>query len=466
MKTPYIKSALITFLWSISSVLYSQNIAINTTASKPNSSALLDISDSGSGTHRGLLIPRMTTAERNSIALPAQSLQIYNTTDSCLEIFAGNRWQKIWCSGTTCVPTSVMVSASPNPICTGNTLTLTGNATGATTWSWTGPKGFSSTSQSPALSITSTSQAGVYSLTASNACGPATPLTVSVTVDSIPVTPAVPSGNTSPSTSAAYTYIIAAVSGATSYNWSVSTTNGSVTGGQGTTSVTITFGGTAGAMNICVTANNSCGTSSSSCLSVTTISSCTDGTGGTITHVNGNTIHTFTTSGTFTPDCAMNIQVLVVAGGGGGSMAGGGAGGLLYNASYAVIVQNYSVTIGAGGTGIGNGQNASNGSNSVFGTLTAIGGGGGGGNSLNGSSGGSGGGAGIGGSAYSAGSGTTGQGNQNVAINNRQPGRPLCHAGCEFNIGRSINSAHEHFSAAPFLHLPLDCRYITPTAED
>lgn len=51
-----------------------------------------------------------------------------------------------------------------------------------------------------------------------------------------------------------------------------------------------------------------------------------DCTGGTITYSGGNTIHTFTSSGTF--DCTSagsgNIQVLVVAGGGGGGSGNGG----------------------------------------------------------------------------------------------------------------------------------------------
>jgi uncharacterized protein YjdB len=144
-------------------------------------------------------------------------------------------------------------------------------------------------------------------------------------------------------------------------------------------------------------------------------------TGGTVTTASGGfRIHTFTSSGTFTGTSGLNAEVLVVAGGGGGGQAiagGGGGGGVIYNSSFPIASQNYSVTVGAGGAGapgvgdIGSGGGSA-GANSVFGSLTAIGGGGGGSyNSTTGfSTGGSGGGIG-GGIGSSAISGTAGQGN-------------------------------------------------------
>ena len=57
----------------------------------------------------------------------------------------------------------------------------------------------------------------------------------------------------------------------------------------------------------------------------------------------------FTSSGTFTPESAGNVDVLVVAGGGAGNAAGGGAGGLVYTANKAVTAQAYSIVVGSGG---------------------------------------------------------------------------------------------------------------------
>ena len=50
-------------------------------------------------------------------------------------------------------------------------------------------------------------------------------------------------------------------------------------------------------------------------------------TGGTITTVGADKVHTFTSDGTFTPNQAFNVRVLVIAGGGGGGGACGGDGG-------------------------------------------------------------------------------------------------------------------------------------------
>ena len=136
-------------------------------------------------------------------------------------------------------------------------------------------------------------------------------------------------------------------------------------------------------------------------------------TGGTITTSGGYTIHTFTSSGTFTPDMASTVDYLVVAGGGGsgGYGGGGGAGGFRTATGFAVAATGLTVTVGAGGSGSNyNGSVASNGGNSVFSSITSLGGGGASAGSHAGANGGSGGG-GNGGHNTAGGSGTSGQGN-------------------------------------------------------
>lgn len=144
-------------------------------------------------------------------------------------------------------------------------------------------------------------------------------------------------------------------------------------------------------------------------------------------------IHTFTSSGTFTPKKGLTCDYLVVAGGGGGganSGGGGGAGGLrstvtatggggsLESALSLAANTGYTVTVGGGGAGgVPSGVKAGVvGSNSVFSTITANGGGGGGGDEENGNSGGSGGGA--GGGPVTAKTGGTGTSNQGFAGGN------------------------------------------------
>lgn len=129
--------------------------------------------------------------------------------------------------------------------------------------------------------------------------------------------------------------------------------------------------------------------------------------------------HTFTSSGTFTPNQSITADMLVVGGGGGaGAFAagGGGAGGVITFTNQALTATNYTVTIGAGGAkSPGNNTQSGDGVDSTFGALTAGrgGGGGGGGSSANfaGKAGGSGGGGGginsAGGASNQTGTGAT-----------------------------------------------------------
>ena len=128
-------------------------------------------------------------------------------------------------------------------------------------------------------------------------------------------------------------------------------------------------------------------------------------------------IHTFRTSGTFTPKKSLsNVDYLVVAGGGGGgsgasSGGGGGAGGYrtsIGGSTLSLTPTNYAVTIGAGGSGGTSSTGAgTQGTNSTFSSITSTGGGFGSsfqapGGVTNGGAGGSGGGAG----GYGGGGGT------------------------------------------------------------
>ena len=68
-------------------------------------------------------------------------------------------------------------------------------------------------------------------------------------------------------------YSIASVPGALGYTWSVLplVAGTTVTGGQGTTAITVTFNATVRSYTICVYDSNGCGVSATSCLTVTTI---------------------------------------------------------------------------------------------------------------------------------------------------------------------------------------------------
>ena len=155
---------------------------------------------------------------------------------------------------------------------------------------------------------------------------------------------------------------------------------------------------------------------------ISNVTSTTKATGGIVSSDGTYWYHMFPYSGTFTPTSAISADVLVIAGGGGGGKdgaAGGGAGGLSYQSARSLSATNYTVTVGAGGTGSTSyttanptGGNGNAGSNSVFDTITSNGGGLGATdnttNYRNGGTGGSGGGASREGTAGSANQGNSG----------------------------------------------------------
>ncbi|QNK76941.1 hypothetical protein H7F37_12570 [Winogradskyella sp. PAMC22761] len=72
----------------------------------PDASSILELQS----TEGGLLLPRMTTTERDLIASPAEGLTIYNTTTQGLEIYTDS-----WKSLAVEVDTPVLTMYSPSP---------------------------------------------------------------------------------------------------------------------------------------------------------------------------------------------------------------------------------------------------------------------------------------------------------------------------------------------------------------
>ena len=67
-------------------------VAINTTGNEPDNSAMLDVSS----TTKGLLIPRMTEAQRTAIALPAKGLLVYqNDSTEGFYYYDGSAWTNL-----------------------------------------------------------------------------------------------------------------------------------------------------------------------------------------------------------------------------------------------------------------------------------------------------------------------------------------------------------------------------------
>lgn len=84
----YLKKLVLLLLVAIPVLGSAQNnMGIGTTS--PDSSAVLEIASDSAG----LLIPRLTTVQRNGISNPAEGLLIYNSTDSMLQVHTDSVWE-------------------------------------------------------------------------------------------------------------------------------------------------------------------------------------------------------------------------------------------------------------------------------------------------------------------------------------------------------------------------------------
>ncbi|HEU4606567.1 MAG TPA: hypothetical protein VFS31_00560, partial [Chitinophagaceae bacterium] len=81
---------LIIFLLFVA-LLNAQNVGINTDGSAPDASAALDIQSTG----KGLLIPRMTTAQRTTIVSPATGLLVFDTNTGSFWYYSGIAWMNL-----------------------------------------------------------------------------------------------------------------------------------------------------------------------------------------------------------------------------------------------------------------------------------------------------------------------------------------------------------------------------------
>jgi hypothetical protein len=391
--TPKCCNVLVTLIVLLFTIHCYSQVGINSTGAAPNNSAILDASSS----NQGVLINRMTTAQRNAISSPAASLMIFNTTTNCFESFVNGAWNSVACPAP-CTPPSAPVAASPTCFGPAQFIANWSASAGATSYFLdistdnftTFLSGFHNLNVGNLITFTvtglTTGTTYYYQVRAAGACISGNSNTITYTLPSSASQVGTPTAGTN---SACMTQIIwnwNAVSGATGYKWGTindflyATDNGS---GTTLTQTGLTCGTV---YNLYVWAYKSCGNYSLTPLILTqSTASCGSGckATNTITSASGKTIYTFNQSGTFTP-VTDHVSVLVVAGGGGGGIAGGGAGGVVYNASFAVTIgQHYTVTVGAGGVGFNGGQYAgfvasTEGQNSVFSTITAIGGGGGG----------------------------------------------------------------------------------------
>lgn len=104
LKFPY--SLLILFFMVGAIHLDAQQVVINPTGAAGDPSAILDVGS----TARGVLIPRMTTAQRNAIAAPQEGLLIYNLDCKDINLYNGTSWISMMLGAPTTIPASAVGS--------------------------------------------------------------------------------------------------------------------------------------------------------------------------------------------------------------------------------------------------------------------------------------------------------------------------------------------------------------------
>lgn len=90
-----LKTVLIFFIFLL---IFQSNAQVGIGTTVPDNSSVLDISS----TDKGLLVPRMTTTQRDAISSPAKGLIVYNLTEDCLQTNTGSSSSPNWdCLGAS-----------------------------------------------------------------------------------------------------------------------------------------------------------------------------------------------------------------------------------------------------------------------------------------------------------------------------------------------------------------------------
>ncbi len=275
-------------------------VSIGTPA--PAASAALDVA----ATDKGVLVPRLTVGQRDLIAAPATGLLVYTTDCGNFSYYNGAAWVPLNNTGKS-LPAPAAISGAAAP-CIGQATTYSVTAVpSATSYYWTASAGtiIQSGQGTAAVSVVAGST-GTLAVTAASTCTTSPPTTFAYTGVTAAATPGAISGFARVCPGTAETYTVPNVPGLT-YQWTLPT---GWTGTSTTNSITVNTGNAGG--DIQVKAQNACGLSVASALTVAT--------GSVVNHSGRQTFNFTGSTKTFVvPPCVTSID-LDVRGAAGGDM--------------------------------------------------------------------------------------------------------------------------------------------------
>lgn len=123
-----------------------QGVKISPVPGQPDASAGLDVDF----TDKGLLIPRLSTVQRDAIVNPSPGLMVYNLTTDCLDMFFGSSWLSVRCKCTAFPDASFALQGVPT---INSPVTFIPNFNGIGTYSWSFQGGTPATSTQTSPSV-------------------------------------------------------------------------------------------------------------------------------------------------------------------------------------------------------------------------------------------------------------------------------------------------------------------------
>ena len=231
-------------------------------------------------------IPAITTATSYNWTLPTGSTISTGTNSNAITVTFGSTAGDIQvtpvniCGNGTSSSKTIAINTVPTAAgaitgvatscknAAGITYSIPAIAT-ATSYNWTLPTGSTITAgtNSNAITVTFGSTAGDIQVTPSNTCGNATPSSKTIILNDVPTAAGTITGlAASCKNTAGVTYSIPAIATATNYNWTLPA-GSTITAGINSNAITVTFGTTAG--DIQVTPSNTCGNATPSSKTIT-----------------------------------------------------------------------------------------------------------------------------------------------------------------------------------------------------